>query len=197
MEDRYADHSRGESIMKDVRRKIRGSISLTLVMLLVLLIAAATLVGVVLKIRSPAGKGMLTLAPPIETVWGMYNASLRGDIDGYLNCFTPESRQPIQATLESMGEEAFKEYLRNKAAGIMGISIYTPAEEELGNPGEWLPDDRENEGMISLPVEIVYKERNERQVFRLKRLGEGWRIVSASSPVFTPQPIPYGTNVNE
>ncbi|MGA1844938.1 MAG: hypothetical protein ACMUIS_10295 [bacterium] len=184
-------------MMKDIRREIRGRISLTLVMVLILLIAAATLVGVILKIRSPAGKGMLTLAPPIETIWGMYNASLRGDIDGYLNCFTPESRQSIEPTLKSMGEEAFREYLRNKAAGIMGISIYTPAEEEWGNTGEQIPYDRENGDMISLPVEIVYKERNERQVFHLKRLDEGWRIISASSPVFTSQPIPYGTNVNE
>jgi len=186
--------------MKGVLSDLRGRVSLALVVLLILIIlfiAAAVLVVVILKIRSPAGNGLIELAPPIETVWGMYNASLRGDIDEYLDCFTPESRQPIQATLESMGEEAFRDYLRNKAAGIMGISIYNPAEEEQGNSGEWMPDDQADEGMISLPVEIVYKERNEFQTFRLKRLGTGWRIISASPPIFTPQPIPYGTNVNE
>jgi len=197
MKDRYAGYPQGESIMKGVLSDIRGRISLPLVLLLILVIAAAVLVGVILRLRSPAGKGLIALAPPIETVWGMYNASLRGDIDGYLDCFTPESRQPIQATIESMGEEAFREYLRNKAAGIMGISIYDPAEERQGNPGEWMPDDQADQGVISLPVEIVYKERNERQIFHLKRLGAGWRIIAASPPVFTPQPIPYGTNVNE
>jgi hypothetical protein len=171
----------------------------------ILLLVAITLWIIILKLRSPAGKGFLNMSPAIDVVWAMYESALREDINGYINCFVPDSQSLIRETLKSMGEKAFKAYIRNKAAGVMGVSIYSSDTRNLvttGINGSDNPDktdipQRFEGNMISLPVEIVFKERNEIQVFELKQVGKAWKISNISTPILTPQPIPFGKNVNE
>lgn len=167
--------------------------------LLVLIVLFGTLVTIALKLRSPAGKGYVELAPPIQVVWDMYESASRGDIDRYLNSFAPESQPSIKSTLKSMGRDAFKVYLRKKAAGVLGVSIYSSSFD--GNiENNRIDSDTKTasqKDVISLPVEITFRGRNEIQVFRLKRMGNAWKILNISTPRLTPQPIPYGENVNE
>lgn len=192
--------------MKEIFKGDQGRVSYFLLILIgILLISVITLLFVILKLRSPAGKGFVNLSSPIEVVWSMYESSLRGDIDAYLNCFVPESQSSIRDTLKSMGKEAFREYLQNKTIGIMGISIYSSAnvspdaratdnsfsQAEASIPQQFVED------VINLPVEIVFKGRNEVQIFNLERIGKAWKIRSVSFPTLTTQPIPYGQNVNE
>lgn len=192
-------------VMKGISGDIRGRISYLSIAIGILVISVITLLFVILKLRSPAGKGFIDLPSPIKVIWSMYESSLRGDIDSYLNCFAPESQLSIQETLKSMEKEVFREYLRNKAIGIMGVSIYSSdiaSQETWGtnnfnNQAEARTTKQFGEDLLSLPVEIVFKTRNELQVFNLKRIGKTWKILSVSSPILTPQPIPYGQNVNE
>ena len=183
----------------------QGRISYILVSIGILIILITTLVFVILKLRSPAGKGFIDFPPPIEVVWSMYESSLRGDIDSYLNCFAPESQSTILETLKSMGKDVFRKYLQNKAIGIMGVSIYssggtsidTTGTNKFNNPASAGITQQFREDVISIPVEIVFKTRNEVQVFNLKRIGKAWKILDVFSPILTPQPIPYGKNVNQ
>jgi hypothetical protein len=192
-------------VIKRIFRDEQGRVSYLLISIGILVISIITLLFVILKLRSPAGNGFINLPSPIEVIWSMYESSLRGDIDSYLNCFAPESQLSIQETLKSMGKEAFREYLRNKAIGIMGVSIYssdrtnidTIGKNNLNNQAVVEITQQFGEDVMSLPVEIVFKGRNEVQVFNLKRAGKAWKILRVSLPTLTPQPIPYGQNVNE
>ncbi|MBN2372945.1 hypothetical protein JXL19_04060 [bacterium] len=139
---------------------------------------------VILKLRSPAGKGFVDIDPHADIIWSMYEAALRGDIDSYINCFAKESQGAVRETLNSKGKDAFVEYLQGMAAGIMGISVRSP-----------LPQTDDN--LISVPVESVFRGKNKQQIFNLKRDGGAWKIVNVTSPRLTPQPIPYGSNLNE
>ena len=191
--------------MKGILGDNQGRVMFLLLFVGILLVLVISLLIVIQKLRSPAGKGFVNLSSPIEVVWSMYESSLRGDIDAYLNSFVPESQSSIQDTLDSMGKETFREYLRNKAIGIMGISIYSSDRMSLNisnkdnlntQVGTKIPQQFE-EDMLSLPVEIIFKGRNEVQIFNLKRIGNAWKILNVSLPTLTPQPIPYGQNVNE
>lgn len=192
-------------VMKGTFGDDQGWVSVLLLFVGILFVLVISLLIVIQKLRSPAGKGFVNLPSPIEVVWSMYEASLRGDIDAYLNSFVPESQSSIQDTLDSMGKEIFREYLRNKAIGIMGISIFSSDRSSLDISGKdnlntrvgtRIPQQFE-EDMISLPIEIIFKGRNEVQIFNLKRIGKAWKILNVSLPTLTPQPIPYGQNVNE
>ena len=167
--------------------------------LLVLIIVFGTLTTIALRLRSPAGKGYVELAPPIQVVWDMYESASRGDIDSYLNAFAPESQPAIKSTLKSMGRDAFKVYLRRKTSGVLGVSIYSSSSDVniMNNQNDSETETLLQKDMITLPVEITFKGRNEVQVFRLKRMGKAWKILDISAPRLTPQPIPYGKNVNQ
>ena len=171
--------------MKAVSWDDKGRIAhLVLMSISILLILLIVFWIVILKLRSPAGKGFVNLNPPADIIWSMYESALRGDIEAYINCFVRESQGTVRETLNSRGAETFRDYLQNMAAGIMGISIKTP-----------LPQSDDN--FISIPVESVFRGKNKQQIFNLKRDGSAWKILNVSSPILTPQPIPYGKNINE
>ena len=54
----------------------RGGLHYILIFTLILILVLITLWMIVLKLRSPAGKGFVKMAPPIEVVWAMYESSL-------------------------------------------------------------------------------------------------------------------------
>lgn len=183
----------------------KGRIPLILLLIIIFILVGIILWGVIVRLRTPAGKGFVDLPDRIQVVWAMYESARRGDINGYLDCFAPESQSSIQDTLKSMGEEAFREYLRNKANGVLGVSIYTLQGRDQNTMGPVTSGNKEasasssgfDEDIITLPVEIVYYGRNEFQVFTIKWQGKKWKILSVSLPTLSPQPIPYGRNVNQ
>jgi len=185
--------------IKDIFQDDMGAISYLILFFVILILVFGFLFTIALRLRSPAGKGFVQLAPPIQVVWAMYESARRGDIDQYLSCFVPESQSSIRQTLKSMGRDAFKEYLRRKGTGILNVSIYSSRFDENVESDRIDPEGRpaSQKDLISLPVEITFKGRNEVQVFHLKRIGKAWKILTISLPRLTPQPIPYGQNVNE
>lgn len=168
--------------MKAVARDDQGKIAHFILLSIVILLIVFWMV--ILKLRSPAGKGFVNLNPPADIIWSMYESALRGDIDAYINCFVRESQQAVNETLNSKGADAFRNYLQNMAAGIMGISIKAPLQQSDDN-------------FVSIPVESVFRGNNKLQIFNLKRDGDAWKILNVSAPILTPQPIPYGKNINE
>lgn len=168
-----------------------GRTSLFLILFILFLLLGGTILWrVIIRIRTPDSSDYVELAPAVDIIWSMYETSASGDIEGYLACFVPESQNRIKETLKSKGEKGFRDFLSSNASGILGISIKTTGKGDLakikGNPGS-----------ITIPVEMVFKSRNEVQIFNLKLINGSWRIVDVSSPLITPQPIPYGKNVNE
>ncbi|MGA1791022.1 MAG: hypothetical protein ACMUIM_06025 [bacterium] len=191
--------------MTEIFIEEKGRIPLLLLLIIILILAGVILWGVIVRLRTPAGKGFVDLPDRIQVVWAMYESARRGDINTYIDCFAPESQSSIQDTLKSMGEEAFREYLRNKANGVLGVSIYSLQGNDQNTIGTAGSGNKEasasssgfDEDIITFPVEIVYQGRNEFQVFTLRRQGNTWKILSVSLPTLSPQPIPYGLNVNQ
>ena len=191
--------------MTDIFIDEKGRVPFFLLLIIVFILAGIILWGVIVRLRTPSGKGFVDLPAPIQAVWAMYESARRGDINKYIDCFVPESQSAIKDTLKSMGEKTFRDYLRNKANGVLGVSIYslqgkdqnTTGPANSGNTEASAASEGFDEDIITLPVEIVYKGRNEIQVFTLKRQGKAWKILSVSLPTLSPQPIPYGKNVNQ
>ncbi len=167
-----------------------------LVPIVVFIVLVIALLLVILRLRSPSGRGFIDMAPTVNVIWSMYESALRGNIDAYINAFVPDSQVAIRETLKSKGEEEFKAYLQNMAAGIMGISVLS--NDKVDNSDPLYQQGFESESkIISIPVELVFRGKNMIQVFTLERIGKEWKILNAPNPVITPQPIPYGKNVNE
>lgn len=127
------------------------------------------------------GCGVSRKDRPEAPVWNMFKAAGSADVKGYLNCFSEQIVDKIKATIEEMGYDQFRRYLRNMDESIMGIAI----------------TDRENiaEDKIRLKVELVFRDRNEVQKIVVGKERGAWKIVEMSDSARIKTLIPYGTNL--
>mgnify|MGYP001157478025 FL=1 len=146
--------------------------------------AALAIIGIiaaVLYARSPkSGEG-----PPEDAVHRMVKAANNGDIRAYLDCFEGELSARLRAARKEFGDQRFSNDIRQRVAGMTGIAISRASPEEAG--GE--------PAVAALRVEQVFRDRNEVQIFRLRRSRGVWRIKSMGSAATVQMPIPYGTPV--
>lgn len=171
-----------------------GTVYVLLVSIGILSILLIVLWLIILNFRTPESKYFTKLSAPTQTIWAMYDAALRRDIEKYLNTFMPELQTKIKDTIKSKGDARFRAYLQDVTSGIMGVSIATQEATSRISREEWTQAD---ENTIIIPVEIVYNGLNKLQLFTLKRAGDGWKILKIAPPVLTPQPIPYGKDMNK
>jgi len=122
-------------------------------------------------------------ATPEETIQAMLDASRRGDVRAYLDCFTDAMRPQLDATRQQMGEARFCEYLAESQAPVMGVATTK------------LPETRPDRARIE--VEFILRDKNQRQTVKLKNEGGRWRIEAMSQAVYAKPAIPYGTKVFE
>jgi hypothetical protein len=90
-----------------------------------------------------------------------------GDVDGYLDAYAGPLRSRIAREADEAGRPAFAAALRRASEARKGHALYSPEPDG--------PD------AVRIAVESVYPDRNERQVYRLERGPDGWRITGVES----------------
>lgn len=119
---------------------------------------------------------------PQDTVSEFFEAAGEGDDRAYLRLVTGELRKSLENDRSQAGAEAFRESLRRTATGIKGLAV-TEVDQ--------------TEQFVTLDVEIVFADRNERQQMLLERKQGGWAIAAIEAAEMLKPPIPYGTPVFE
>ncbi|MFH1923253.1 MAG: hypothetical protein ABIP48_25605 [Planctomycetota bacterium] len=119
---------------------------------------------------------------PEKTVSEFFAAAGNGDDRAYLRLVTGELRKSLENARSQAGVEAFRNGLRRSAAGIKGLAV-SRADET--------PD------LVTLDLELVFADRNERQRMLLEATGGGWAIRAIEAAEMLKPPIAYGTPVFE
>ena len=120
---------------------------------------------------------------PESAIWLMLEKSKAGDVEGYLDCFTGQTRAQLETTAQGMSLPKFSDYLKESVAPVKGVAIYDVQ--------------RPNEVLTTLVVEYVYQDQNERQQMSLKKERSRWRIEKAEASQRIQPLIPYGKPVTE
>ena len=120
---------------------------------------------------------------PTAAFSALIGAARDEDVAAYLRLTDGDLRRSLERTHSELGTEGFREHLREFAGGIKGVAV--PGGE---------PSDAD---VVSLDVEIVFADRNERQRVTFARRGGGWVITSMERAQMVKPPIPYGTPVFE
>jgi hypothetical protein len=139
-------------------------------------IATAGVLGLILAVgarRPAAGSGgHRTTSGPGETPEGLIRALLEdaraGDVEAYLDAYAEPLRSRIARDVDEAGRALFADELRRAAVARRGHALFAPE-----------PDGRD---AVRIAVEMIYPDRNERQVYRLERGADGWRIAGVGSP---------------
>lgn len=118
---------------------------------------------------------------PEDAVSAFFDAAGRGDDAAYLRLVGGELKISLEHTRAQLGAEGFRKELQRSAAGIKGLAV-----TRSGNAPP---------GRVSLDVDIVFVDRNERQRVLLVQEGSGWQITSIKPAATVKPPIPYGTPV--
>jgi hypothetical protein len=90
-----------------------------------------------------------------------------GDVDAYLDAYAEPLRSRIGRQADEAGRSAFAEELRRAAAARRGHALFAPEPDG--------PD------AVRIAVEMVYPDRNERQVYHLERGPDGWRVAGVEA----------------
>lgn len=122
---------------------------------------------------------------PETVVYAAFDAAAKGDANTYLGCFGGEMAQKIAAARRESGEARFAADLRERAGAITGLAVSRAAESGGSGPAD----------AALLRVEQVFRDRNEKQDFLLRRRWGGWRIHQIGPAATVKMPIPYGTPV--
>ncbi len=120
---------------------------------------------------------------PEDVIWRMIDAAREGNSEAYLDCFSGALRQNLEKTAAEMGEQRFREYLRQLNDQIVGVATSEP--ERLG----------EREARLS--VEFVYRGKTETQKHHFRLVDGSWKIEQIDSAAARQNVIPYGTEVDQ
>lgn len=117
---------------------------------------------------------------PSEVFWQMIDVSREGAADAYLDLFAGEVREQLETVRDEMGDAAFRQYLRQRIAGIKGVAV--TGKEDLGDT-------------VRLEVEYVREASYETQSLDVRATRGRWRIVALGPTHEREPPVPYGTPV--
>ncbi|MGA1840402.1 MAG: hypothetical protein ACMUIU_07230 [bacterium] len=112
-----------------------------------------------------------------DIIWKMFSFAKLGDVEDFLKCFTGESLAILQSNRKDWKDQGFREYIKEYAQNVKGVSIINGTEE--------------NEGKRVFEVEVVYADRNELQTVFLQKTNKGWKIINILKPVIIKPAIPY------
>jgi hypothetical protein len=104
---------------------------------------------------------------PEDRLRKLFDDARAGDVYAYLDAYAEPLRSRIEREADERGRTAFAAELRRAAASRKGHALFAPE-----------PDGRD---AVRIAVESVYPDRNERQVYRLERGPDGWRIAAVES----------------
>jgi hypothetical protein len=120
---------------------------------------------------------------PQDAVYGMLDAARAGNTSDYVDTFSGPLQQQVQQVLKEGGKAQFASYLTRQSASFQSVALSVTEQ----------PSDAE----ARVRVEYVYVNRNEVQVFHLRKIGSRWKVVGISSTDITKTLIPWGTAVTD
>jgi hypothetical protein len=144
----------------------------------ILVIAGAL---VFLAVKRGGFRSQAAASDPQDTIYRMLDAARDGDIRAYLRCYTGQMESSLRHIASEKGNAAFAAYLKDFNAPIKGVALTPP--QPAGD------------GEVRMRVEFVYQNRNESQLFYLRRGSEGWQIARLESAQGVKLAVPYGTPV--
>jgi hypothetical protein len=118
-------------------------------------------------------------ASPQEVIYSMLDAARNGDVKKYMATYADELSQSLARAQAESGD--FARYLRDSNAALRGIAVMEPQPRP--------------EGGVKVRVEYIYQDRNEAQVFFVRKTAEGWKISGVEPAERVKTIIPYGTPV--
>jgi hypothetical protein len=110
----------------------------------------------------PAGRASDGSRTPEGRLRALLDDARAGDVDAYINAYAEPLRSRIARQVDEAGRTSFAAELRRAAAARRGHAFFAPEPDG--------PD------AVRIAVETVYPDRNERQVYRLERGPDGWRV---------------------
>ena len=116
-----------------------------------------------------------------SVIWAMVQACREGDASRYLDCFAGKLRERLEKVAQEQGEQTFAACLRQMIAPVKGIAVFEP---KRGGQGSW-----------RIVAEFVFADRTERQTFRVRQIGDEWKIVEVEAVRPVPILVPYGMPV--
>jgi len=122
-------------------------------------------------------------ASPLQPVEDAFEAAHKGDLDTYLAQFAEPLKTELARIRTEKGDAYLRDYLVCLTGPLKGISADLNHKASLG------------QDTLSLPVEFIYADHNEQQVYRIRRVGGQWRISQVASVRAAPTLIPYGTPI--
>jgi hypothetical protein len=113
----------------------------------------------------------------------MFSAAEKGDLAGWLNCFTGQERERLSREIDAQPKAEFTIGLQEAVRTLKGRAISNA--NRSASPG----------GTALLSVERIYAQHTERQTYGFRREADGWRIDSLGQIEKHQPPIAYGTPV--
>jgi hypothetical protein len=99
-----------------------------------------------------------------DRIEGLIESARQGDVASYLAAFGGSLHERLDEEAKQLGRPAFADRLRNAAQARKSHAVYAAEPEESGL-------DR-----VRITVEIAYRDRIERQTYRLARLRGSWLV---------------------
>ena len=116
-----------------------------------------------------------------DCIHNMLRYSREGRTAEYLDCFEPKLRAKLEGERDAMKAGEFADYLRRRAQPVRGFAC----------SDETVLDENTNR----IKVEWVFEDRNEIQLFSLKRIDGVWKIADMTEAQYKKPSVPYGTKV--
>ena len=148
------------------------------------LLAGAIYMG---RDRGVPGNGSAATAAdsPAECLERLFAAAEKGDVPGWLDCFTGQERDRLAKEVASQPAGEFAAALQEAVRTLKGRAINDVSD---GGP--------KGDAAV-LSVERIYAHHTERQRYHFRRERDGWRIESLGAVEKHQPPIAYGTPVFE
>ena len=127
---------------------------------------------------------------PEAAIDAFFDAAGRGDDAAYLRLTSGRLRESLESARSELGVEAFRDHLRQSAAGIKGLAKTRGDDDPSAG-------DTASGDTAAIDVELVFADRNERQRILLALEGSRWVITSIDTARRIEPEIPYGTPVFE
>lgn len=141
------------------------------------LVVVAVLVAAAFALR-----GRRVLPPtPEAAVSAFFDAASRGDDKAYVALASGELLKSLLSSRSQLGVGEFQDNLKRSVLGLKGIAV---------TRGSGAPP-----GCVALDVELVFADRNERQVVTVTAQAGGWALAEIASARAVKPLVPYGTPV--
>lgn len=134
---------------------------------------------------APSHESAAAASTPADCIERMFAAAERGDVDGYLDCFTGAQRERLDREMASQPRQEYARSLLQSVKDLKGRAVFDAPTSDAAF-------DR-----ATVTVERVYVHRIDRQTYRFKNESGEWRITEVETPAALQPAKAYGQPVFE